>query len=411
MTRRLWWVAPGALALAWLLMLAPGSATVAARLLDLQLRLAWPDAPRRDVAVVLIDDASVRALQARWGSWPYAAATHAALAEFLLEHGARAVVLDVALADTPDPALARAMQSGRVVLGVRPSRAPHAGTGGIDGAQAWPGRTLPAHWPRTAWPSSSALLPMPTAPQASALGMAALPEAEGRIARWPLMHEVQGHGLPALPLAALQAAEPDAPLRYAGGAYTIGRHRWPLDDRGRAVLPHSGVPSVPTIGFLRVGAAAGGITDDRSLREVVAGRIVFVGSSIGGTPTETLRLAAATGALAADRVLLVPSRAFDALLVVIALWPAIALWRRGRADSALDTLWSAGAAGTVLMTSTLGLAAWQLPSHALPALAVCAATWLLAGFASRHNATQADHEAAPRGAAAATRRVTRIATR
>ena len=102
MTRRLWWVAPGALVLAWLLTLAPASAPVADLLFDAQLLLAWPDTPRSDVAVVEIDDASVRALQTQLGPWPYPPATHAALAEFLLELGAKAVVFDVPLADAPD---------------------------------------------------------------------------------------------------------------------------------------------------------------------------------------------------------------------------------------------------------------------------------------------------------------------
>jgi len=112
MMRRLWWIAPGALVLAWLVMLAPSSAAMAGLLFDAQLLLAWPDTPRGDVAVVEIDDASVRALQTQLGPWPYAPATHAALAEFLLELGAKAVVLDVPLTDAPDGdgALARSLR-------------------------------------------------------------------------------------------------------------------------------------------------------------------------------------------------------------------------------------------------------------------------------------------------------------
>jgi CHASE2 domain-containing sensor protein len=68
MMRRLWWIAPGALVLAWLVMLAPSSAAMAGLLFDAQLLLAWPDTPRGDVAVVEIDDASVRALQTQAGA-------------------------------------------------------------------------------------------------------------------------------------------------------------------------------------------------------------------------------------------------------------------------------------------------------------------------------------------------------
>ena len=414
MMRRLWWIAPGALVLAWLVMLAPSSAAMAGLLFDAQLLLAWPDTPRGDVAVVEIDDASVRALQTQLGPWPYAPATHAALAEFLLELGAKAVVLDVPLTDAPDGdgALARSLRDTRVVLGVRTSRAAADATDGATHDALPPlGRTLPAHWPRTEWPALSAPVATLVALQPPALGVVATPDGDAHVARWPLMHEVQGRGLPALPLAALQAVEPAAPLRYASGAYQLGAHHWPLDAQGRVVLPHVAAQAVPTIGFLRVGAAAWGITDDPSLRQAFSGRVVFVGRNVGAAApraaaTRTQRLAAATSALAADQALHAPSRALDALLISIALLPAVALWRRGTADRALDPLLSTGAAGALLMTSTLALAAWRLPSHALPALAVSVAVGLLAWCAARFaERTRGPHAAAL--GATSTRRISR----
>lgn len=414
--RRLWWIAPGALVLAWLLTLAPGSAPVADLLFDAQLLLAWPDTPRSDVAVVEIDDASVRALQTQLGPWPYPPATHAALAEFLLGLGAKAVVLDVPLADAPesDGALARMLRGGRVVLGVRTSRAAAEPIDSTTRDAPQPlGRALPAHWPRTVWPALSAPVATLAALQSPALGVVATPDGDGHVARWPLMHEVQGRGLPALPLAALQAIEPTALLRYAGGAYQLGAHQWPLDAQGRVALPHATAQAVPSTGFMRVGAAAWGITDDPSLRQAFAGRVVFVGRSAGAAAshaaaTRTQRLAAATSALAADQALHAPSRALDVLLIAIALLPAVALWRRGVAERALDALLSAGAAGALLMTSTLALALWQLPSHALPALAVSVAVGLLAWCAARFAEPTRGPHAAPLGATSA-RRISRAA--
>jgi hypothetical protein len=411
MTRRLWWVAPGALALAWLLTLTPGSATVAARLFDLQLLVAWPAAPHRDVAVVEIDDASVRALQVRWGAWPYAMSTHAALAEFLLEQGARAVVLDVPLPDATDHQgpLPNALGEGRLVLGLRRSGASDAhGRVTVEGLQP-PGRTLPAHWPRSESPAWSAPVAALAALEPTMLGVSGRPDVDGQVARWPLVHQVHGRGLPALPLAAVQATEPGAPLRYADGAYALGAHRWPVDAQSRATLPRVDAESVPRVGFLRVGAAASGITEDPALRKVVAGRVVFVGRSTAAEPT-TPQLAAATAALSADRVLRPGSWTLDTLLVAIALLPAVALWRRGATDGPLDALLSAGAAGTLLMVSTLALAVWHRPSHAMHALAVCAAVWLLTACAARRAETRPEPAATARGATS-TRRVTRSAAR
>lgn len=390
MTRRPWWVAPLALALAWLVSSTPAYQRAARALLDAQLNLAWPDGVRDDVAVVDLDDASMRALRAQLGPWPYRRDVIAMVAEFLLELGAKAVVIDLPLTAPRDGdgQLAGTLRhSRRVVLAAQA-----AGDDAVAHADAPAlppplGRVLPAHWPRVE--SASVATPTPALLTAArAVGVAAPLAEAGHLHRLALLHEVQERGLPSLPLAALQALDPDAPLRYAEGRLRLGERSWPLDPQGRVLMKLPSRAAVPTTSFVRVGAAALGITEDGALRRRFAGRTVFVGSSVAAVAkrdalADTTTLAGATSALAAGQVLGAPSRWLDGALIAIALLPAVALWRRERPDSALDTLQPLAAAGAVWMLSTLALAAWGVTSHVAAALAVAAAGWLAALCAAR----------------------------
>jgi len=403
--RRLLWVAPLALLLAWLLSLTPAYQRLSLALLDSQMQLALRDAPPDDVAVVDIDDASIRALQPQLGPWPYRRDTHAVLADYLLELGAKLVVFDIVFADARegDAQLARSIErSGRVVLAAGALRETVDSDSGTRDALQQLGRPLPANWPRTPWPAlatpTGALLvaPAPAAP----VGVVSVQlDDDGRLRRMPLLHEVQGLALPSLPLAVLQALLPDATLEYRDGRYRLGAHRWPVDERGRVVVKLPPREAIATTSFQRVALAALGIIDDPLLRERFAGRVVFVGSSAflsdqaitpRGPLSGTQLLAVTTSALASDRVLSPPSRALDALLIVIALLPAAALWRRARPDAPLDALLALAAAATVLMTSTLVLAIGRVQSHAFAALTVSAAVlalalWAYQGFIRRAN--------------------------
>ena len=163
------------------------------------------------MAVVDIDDASIRTLQSQLGPWPYRRDTHALLADYLLELDARLVVFDIVFADARDgdTQLARSIErSGRVVLAAGALRETVDSDSGTRDALQQLGRPLPAHWPRTPWPA----LAMPTgallAAQAAsaAVGVVSVQlDDDGRLRRMPLLHEVQGHGLPSLPLAVQQA--------------------------------------------------------------------------------------------------------------------------------------------------------------------------------------------------------------
>ena len=284
-SRRLLWVAPLALLLAWLLSLAPVHQRLSLALLDSQMQLALRDAPRDDVAVVDIDDASIRALQSQLGPWPYRRDTHATLADYLLELDAKRVVFDIVFADPRegDAQLASSIQrSGRIVLAAGALRDAVDSDSGTREVLQQQGQPLPAHWPRTTWPAfappTGALLAAPAA--SAAMGVVALQlDDDGRLRRMPLLHEVQGHGLPSLPLAVLQSLQPGTPLEYRDGRYRLGAHRWPVDEHGRVVLKPPPRDGVATTSFQRVAVAALGIVDDPELRERFAGRVVFVGSS------------------------------------------------------------------------------------------------------------------------------------
>lgn len=379
MMRRPWWVLPLALLLAWLVSLTPTAQRASHALLDAQLQLVWPEASHDDVAVIDIDEASIRALQLQLGQWPYRRGTYATLAGYLFEQGARAVVLDLPLSEPNDgdEAFARALRRfPRLVLAAEALNGTQGG--GDPEVLRLQGSVWPAHWPRTVWPAVAApgadLLAMPVR-----LGVVAPFEGDGRLRRWPLLHEAQGRGLPALPLAALQAIEPDVPLRYADGRARLGSRSWPLDAQGRVVttLP----AGEPAIGFLRVAAAALGITNDPALRARIAGRIVFVGSSVAArerdTKPSTAAWAAATRALAAGRVLGPPSRALDAALPAIGALPLLTLRRRLRSDARTEALLALAAMLAVLLASTFALAAFGLQSQPLTALVIAAVAFVL----------------------------------
>src|SRR5262245_61599771 len=316
--RRLVWVAPLALLIAGLLSLTPLHQRLSLALLDSQMQLALRDLPFDDVAVVDIDDASIKTLQQQLGPWPYRRDTYALLADYLLELGAKRVVCDIVFGDARDGdgALNRSIErSGRIVLAAGALRESIDSDTAARNALQRVGAPLPANWPRTIWPA----LTVPAAslavaqPASGAVGVMSVQlDEDGRLRRMPFVHEAQGVGVPALPLAALQAAAPATALEYSEGRYRFGSHRWRVDPHGRVVLKLPAPEAVPTLAFARVAAAALGITRDESLRAAVVGRTVFVGSTAfladhaitpRGPLPGTQVLAATTSALANDRVL------------------------------------------------------------------------------------------------------------
>ena len=112
------------------------------------------------------------------------------------------------------------------------------------------GRTPP--WPALQ-PPTTALLAAPAA--SAAVGVVSVqPDDDGRLRQLPLLHAVQGRALPSLPLAVLEALQPGTPLEYADGRYRLGAHRWPVDTSGRIAFKLPAREAIATTSFQRVGS-------------------------------------------------------------------------------------------------------------------------------------------------------------
>ena len=378
--RQALWPAAG-LGCAALLALTPVFKTLDRAWQDAGLR--WLAEPRAATAtaVVDIDEASLQALQSRTGPWPYRRDVHAAVADSLLEAGARRVVFNLSLADARDgdDALRQVArrQPGRVVFG-GDMRGNEGGT--TPSAAARPAGVVVGAWngpddlPAPTWaawtPPAAGLLADP--PRVGVLQTRL--DDDGRLRCLHLLHRVDGHLVPSLVLAAATAGEPVASLqaRRDGGSVHIGQHRWPADEQGCVALRlPSRADAVPVLSFAEVAQTPGPLAP---WADQVHGRTVFVGSpslldgraltplgQVGGT----LWHAMAHEALLSQQVLKPRSLPVDATLVVLGATPmASALRRRPpawRREAALSLT-----AGLVLVLLSLALLwGWALPT-ALP---------------------------------------------
>ncbi|MBX3620969.1 MAG: CHASE2 domain-containing protein [Rhizobacter sp.] len=357
--------------LAWALALAVAAALAAAGGLrgaqtawhDLQARLFARQGAAQGVLLVDIDEPSVQALRAQHGGWPPSRSLLARVSGDVLDAGARAVVIDLVLADPRegDAALATviAAHPGRVVLAASllPSRTPN---GPLPAAPPLPGPPGCAVQP---W--AGVLLPAPELLAARpALGMVSVaPDSDGALRAWPLWHASAGQLLPALPLAALAAgrgAEPSA-LRCADGVARLGGLHWPIDAQGR-VLPafHRAATAVP----LRAYAWVAQSPDPAALREAVGGRVVVIGASaVLGDRVQTALgprwgpgvLAETVAAMEGGGLLRPPRAEVDAAGWLLACVPALVAWRRRQLRPGADLAW---AAGSVLVLGLLDAAAY-----------------------------------------------------
>jgi CHASE2 domain-containing sensor protein len=106
------WALAGAIAIGAAVALWRSDPPVAATVTDWQLRAAAADAPPAGVLVLDIDDATLAELKPRLGAWPYPRDVYALAIEQLRDLGAKAIAIDLLLADTHegDAALARAIE-------------------------------------------------------------------------------------------------------------------------------------------------------------------------------------------------------------------------------------------------------------------------------------------------------------
>lgn len=382
---------------------------------DAQLRLLAPRTASPDVLVVDIDDASLAALKPLFGAWPFKRDVYALVIEQLRELGARAVAIDLLLADSGpgDAALARVQaRPGAPVLlaaaGMRhasdgalppsvtsttsatsatsaaaaasaaataapgtfaasPPATPVGARGTAAAAivtQAWPAIALPA---ASVWPAGRRPL----------LGVITTPlDDDGVLRALPLWHRDAVQRLPVMPWA--------VQLAVAGP----GAAAPPLDARGtyRLVMPApSAWPAQRR--FAEAAEVALGRRDASALREAVHGRVVFIGSSAlmadavmtpQGQTSGTMALAQAYAAFNQGSWVRPPMAALNALLLLLALLPAFVTVWRGRAAPARDALFSAAALLAMGLVALVALVLWRQPSDWVAPLATLAAGWLAA---------------------------------
>jgi len=359
----LWWVPAGAL-LAGLVLLLPAALPLSRPLLDAEQRALAPTRPTEGVLVIDIDDASLAALRDDFGPWPYRRGVYALLIEQLREAGARAIAIDLLLADTHDGDVALARTLARpgapVILGMAglhhgadddlPPAAATVEASAHVPAEPWPTLALPA---RSVWPAAD------TPPR---VGVITTPlDDDGRLRTLPLWHEARGRRWPAMPLAVWQAVGGDT------------HADWPLTAEGRVWLALPGPAGAPPVLPLAQVVSTPSMLDD-----AVHDRVVFIGSSAlladtvmtnGGQATGTTVLAQAYAALR-DRSVLTPAPAGSAaLLLAIGVLPALWTARRGRAALRQDTATAGLAALLVAAAGAFALLSWRMPINPLPALA------------------------------------------
>ena len=447
--RRPWSILATAAAVALLLTLTSLSAPLARDAQDVQLRLLAPEAASPAVLVIDIDDGSLAELKPQFGSWPYRRDVYALMVEQLRDLGARAIAIDLLLADGAegDESLARTLarpgapvvlaaaglrhasdtrRSARTLAGATslfgadgaaalgapappagaatpalagaPSATSATGTpgaaaspGGLGGPGGpWPGAgTAPAHpWPTLALPTPS-VWPQARLPR---LGVITSPlDDDGVLRALPLWHRDPQQLLPVMPWAVHTAVH--------GAAATPP----PLDPRGAYHLAMPLAEAWPPVRrFTELAQVALGQIDAAALQQAVHGRIVYLGSSAlladavmtpQGQMSGTVALAQATAALAEGHWVRPHSDMLDTALVVLALLPATLTVWRGRPAPARDA-----AAVALALAAMVGLALWALwqwrqPSEWVTPLATLAVAWA---------ASLAMHQ---RGQAAARRRL------
>lgn len=294
-------------------------------LADMQERLAAPEQHFTDAVVVDIDETSLARLQRHFGTWPYNRDAYALVADWLLEQGAKAVVLDILLADprVGDDIFAEVLARRRniVLVAATPSTRDQDIKNDRSrlSALAW---TAPPHLPAKHWPAL--LLPNATLLRANPLVgvVAAEADTDGLLRRLPLAHESAGLLLPALPLAAMAVDFPQSQRGLAGEGNEWGfdSRRWPVDKEGFIHLRYpANANAVLAMPFYEVAEAALGAVTLNGSGAFFKGRTVFIGS----TANFADRLQTPRGAMSGTYALAI---AHQTLAHGFAWRPASGLW-------------------------------------------------------------------------------------
>ena len=366
---------------------------------DLQSRWLGPGAPVSGVLVVDYDEASAQSLRERFGGWPIDRALLALVTQYLLDAGARAVAVDIVLADPRDgdASLARVLadSQGRVVLAVGglPTPGRSALTGPDPRLRA--GATgIPPGCPSHDWPD----VLLPHAGLAAPVGVVSAPvDADGQLRALPVWNRSAEAGWPALPLAVLLAARGQGAvgLHCSDGYLRLDDRAWPIDAAGRIAPRDAARPeAIPALALASVAQAALGAGDAAELRRAVQGNVVFIGASAGlGDRVQTpmgprfgaAMLAGTTVALERGALFQAPTLLRNGLGWLVACLPALIAWRRGKVRPSVDLRWVAAA---LLLLFSLDAAA---VSSALlrTDIAAPAITLMLFGLGSMWNSRRA----------------------
>jgi adenylate cyclase len=234
-----------AAALAWGLGLLPLAARLESATYDARLaRTARPAPPDQPIAVVLINESSIRALAPIFGAWPWPRIVHAGAIDFLARSGARVIAYDVLFsepdlrgdfavggrrmtgADSDAALVASVARAGRVVL---------AADATFETADARPPAPLPGttYRPGAGFEVRPSLLRPFRELEAAAAAIGhtyVVKESDDAVRRVCPFIESQGVAVPSLGLAAALAAETLRPEDVAldRDALRIGSRRMPL---------------------------------------------------------------------------------------------------------------------------------------------------------------------------------------
>ena len=282
-------------------MMAANSATLSStldlRLYDAMLRSARTSPPSDRVAIVAVDDRSLSEL----GQWPWPRDLIARLVDRIRQSGATAVVLDMLLAEpdrfdrrsasgeeaATDASLARALGSGRVVLGYALTFGPRAPDPSscvlhrLDVTLVTRGSRDPA---AELFQATDATCSLPALSRAGGSSgyVNAGPDRDGLLRRIPLIMAFDGNVYPSLALASVRLALDTrhlalSPLGGQRTRLTMDGRDVPLDERGTMLIRFRG--KRPT--FIQVSASD--VLGGRAAAGALNNRIVLVGATALGT--------------------------------------------------------------------------------------------------------------------------------
>lgn len=372
------WIPLAALAVALALSLTPLHARMATWLTDAVLAMAPPPTSLQKVLMLDLDETSIQQLRGSLGSWPYTRDAYVPLVQYLRRAGADVVAFNMLFSDArsgDDEFAALLGPQSRVVLGVAGLRA------GMETASDAPaslssnglvGAGLQAapvfRWPALVWPSETLRA---AAQGAGSLGVMSAPlDNDDRLRRLPVLHSEDKLVLPAFPVAALLASEPGSRLRYDSSRHVfgVGPHEWTVDAGGSFRVPVPVRGSLAVVRYARVHRAATGATLDNELESLIRGRAVFIGSSafsgysvatarglVSGTELQALAYAQ----LQAGTVLRPPAQAWTAVVVGLALLPALLGMRRQTPVLREPVLLTVGMAALLLGLACAASIWWQ----------------------------------------------------